>query len=415
MRITFFGVVATTLYLIIDLYVFWVLRSYLLSAGIRRSALVQIVYLAMGIGSLLFFFFVPKLIQTAAWKPLGMTVFALVVSWFLARGVASLFFLVDDLRRLIQWGGLQAYRMAIPSATVDAGVSRSVFLSWMGVIAGSGLLGSLVYGFGNKYRYEIRKQKVRSSKLPPAFEGLRIVQLSDIHVGSFDDPSAVARGIERVIALQPDLIVFTGDLVNNLATEVGEYEKLFSRLSAPLGVYSILGNHDYGDYVAWETAERKKENLDQLKSIHARMGWRLLLNENVVLTRGDQQICLIGVENWSARGNFKRYGNLALAYEGVAPDLFQILLSHDPSHFEAEVSRSYPAIDLTLSGHTHGMQFGVEVPGFRWSPVQYVYNRWAGLYTQGSQQLYVNRGFGFLGYPGRVGILPEITLIELSA
>lgn len=415
MRITVFGVVATAFYLIIDLYVFWVLRSYLLSAGIRRSALIQIVYLTLGIGSLLFFFFVPKLIQTTAWKPLGMTVFAVVVSWFLARGVASLFFLVDDLRRLIQWGGLQAYRMAIPSASVDAGVSRSVFLSWMGVIAGSGLLGSLVYGFGNKYRYEVRKQKIRSSKLPQAFEGLRIVQLSDIHVGSFDDPKAVERGIERVIALQPDLIVFTGDLVNNLATEVGEYEKLFSRLSAPLGVYSILGNHDYGDYVAWDSAARKKENLDELKSIHARMGWRLLLNENVMLSRSGQQICLIGVENWSARGNFKRYGDLALAYEGVAPDLFQILLSHDPSHFEAEVSQSYPAIDLTLSGHTHGMQFGLEVPGFRWSPVQYVYNRWAGHYMQGSQQLYVNRGFGFLGYPGRVGILPEITLIELSA
>lgn len=415
MRITVFGVVATAFYLIIDLYVFWVLRSYLVSAGIRRSALVQIVYLVMGIGSLLFFFFVPKLIQTAAWKPLGMTVFALVVAWFLARGVASLFFLADDIRRLVQWGGIRAYRMATSTSGVDSAISRSVFLSWMGLIAGSGLLGSLVYGFGNKYRYEVRRQKIRSSKLPVSFEGLRIVQLSDIHVGSFDDPKAVERGVERAISLKPDLIVFTGDLVNNMAKEVGEYEKIFSRLHAPLGVFSILGNHDYGDYVAWETTEQKEQNLAQLKSIHEKMGWRLLLNENVTIRRGDQSIVLIGVENWSSRANFKRYGDLALAYEGVEPSQFQILLSHDPSHFETEVSKFYPAIDLTLSGHTHGMQFGVEVPGFRWSPVQYVYSRWAGHYTQGNQQLYVNRGFGFLGYPGRVGILPEITLIELSA
>ena len=415
MRITVFGIIATAFYLIIDLYVFWVLRSYLLSTGVRRAGLIQLVYLALGIGSLLFFFFIPKLIQTEGWKPIGMTVFALVVSWFLARGVASIFFLADDLRRLLQWGGIRAYRLATSTPGDDSAISRSVFLSWMGLIAGSGLLGSLVYGFGNKYRYQVRRHQIRSPKLPESFQGLKIVQLSDIHVGSFDDPKAVARGVEKAISLNPDLIVFTGDLVNNMATEMREYEKIFSRLQAPLGIFSILGNHDYGDYVAWETADQKRENLQQLKTIHERMGWRLLLNENVVIRRGDQSIVLIGVENWSSRANFKRYGDLALAYEGVDPRQFQILLSHDPSHFEAEVSKSYPEIDLTLSGHTHGMQFGLEVPGFRWSPVQYVYNRWAGHYAQGSQQLYVNRGFGFLGYPGRVGILPEITLLELTS
>ena len=219
---------------------------------------------------------------------------------------------------------------------------------------------------------------------------------------------------ERAQALKPDLIVFTGDLVNNLASEVGAYESIFSQLNAPLGVYSILGNHDYGDYVAWDSVEAKRQNMEELKSIHHRMGWRLLLNENVLLQRGDDKIALIGVENWSARVNFKKYGDLQRAYAGIDPSHFQILLSHDPSHWETEVTSSYPHIDLTLSGHTHGMQFGLELPGFRWSPVQYVYRRWAGHYKQQDQQLYINRGFGFLGYPGRVGILPEITLIELS-
>jgi predicted MPP superfamily phosphohydrolase len=184
-------------------------------------------------------------------------------------------------------------------------------------------------------------------------------------------------------------------------------------LKAPLGVFSVLGNHDYGDYVAWESAAAKQANLETLKSIHARMGWRLLINENIPIVRAGEQFSLIGVENWSSRANFKRYGDLSKAYAGVVSTDFQILLSHDPSHWETEVTASYPHIDLTLSGHTHGMQFGVEIPGFRWSPVQYVYRRWAGHYLAGHQHLYINRGFGFLGYPGRVGILPEITLIEL--
>ena len=415
MRITTFGIIATAVYLLIDVYVFWVLRGYLVNAGFRRAGWVQAGYLLLGLGTLVFFFFVPKMVQSGWWKPVGMTVFAVGVAWFLARGVAALFFLVDDLRRFLQWGGIEAYRLAVPTTTIDSGVSRSVFLSWMGVVAGTGLLGSLVYGFGNKYRYEVRRQRIRSPKLPKAFEGLRIVQLSDIHAGSFDDPAAVERGIEKAMALKPDLIFFTGDLVNNLASEMEGYEKLFSKLSAPLGVYSILGNHDYGDYVGWETAELKKANLDRLKSIHSKMGWRLLLNEHVHIEKEEDRIVLIGVENWSSRANFKKYGDLALASQGVAAADFQILLSHDPSHWETEVSTSYPSIDLTLSGHTHGMQFGVELPGLRWSPVQYVYRRWAGHYQQGEQHLYINRGFGFLGYPGRVGILPEITLIELHA
>jgi predicted MPP superfamily phosphohydrolase len=414
MRITWFGILAFSIYLLIDLYVFWVLRSHLLAGSVRRAGWIQGAYLVLSLLSLFIFFSIPRWAQTPWWKPVGMTLFALAVSWFLARGVAALFFLVDDVRRLLQWGGSRVYQLAVPTA-VSSGtdISRSVFMSWMGVIAGSGLIGSLVYGFGNKYRYESRRQRIHSPKLPAAFEGLRIVHLSDIHVGSFDDPAAVQRGVDKVMALNPDLIFFTGDLVNNVASEMGDYETIFAQLKAPLGVFSVLGNHDYGDYVAWESAAAKQANLETLKSIHARMGWRLLINENMPIVRAGEQFSLIGVENWSSRANFKRYGDLSKAYAGVVSTDFQILLSHDPSHWETEVTASYPHIDLTLSGHTHGMQFGVEIPGFRWSPVQYVYRRWAGHYLAGHQHLYINRGFGFLGYPGRVGILPEITLIEL--
>jgi predicted MPP superfamily phosphohydrolase len=224
----------------------------------------------------------------------------------------------------------------------------------------------------------------------------------------------VAHGIDRVLAEKPDLILFTGDLVNDISKEVDPYKEIFSRLKAPMGVFSTLGNHDYGDYIWWETPELKKANLDRLKQLQADMGWRLLMNEHVALEKDGQQIALIGIENWSAKARFPKHGRLDEAYAGTEKYPFKILMSHDPSHWDAEVRPHYPDIDLALAGHTHGMQFGVEIPGLKWSPVQYVYKQWAGLYEEGRQKLYVNRGFGFIGYPGRVGILPEITVIELA-
>lgn len=215
-----------------------------------------------------------------------------------------------------------------------------------------------------------------------------------------------------IMALKPDLILFTGDLVNNLAEEIVPLMDVFDKLKAPMGVYSVFGNHDYGDYVRWESPAKRAENIETLKGHHAKMGWRLLWDEHVPLERGGQQIALIGIQNYSALRNFARYGNLAKAYNGAGKYPFKILMTHDPTHWDAEVRPKFPDIDLTLSGHTHGFQFGVEIPGFRWSPVQYVYNQWAGLYHEGAQSIYVNRGYGFIGYPGRVGILPEITLLE---
>jgi predicted MPP superfamily phosphohydrolase len=242
---------------------------------------------------------------------------------------------------------------------------------------------------------------------------LKIVHISDIHSGSLTNHKAVAKGVQMILDCKPDLILFTGDLVNNEAIEMKILKDLFSQLKAPMGVFSTLGNHDYGDYKNWSSIEEKIANLETLKSIHAEMGWQLLMNEHVVLEKNGSELALLGVENWSATSNFPKYGKMSEAIIGTEKYPFKILMSHDPSHWSGEIVKLYSDIQLMLSGHTHGMQFGVEIPGLKWSPIQYYYKHWAGLYESGNQKLYINRGFGCIGYPGRVGILPEITLLEL--
>lgn len=223
----------------------------------------------------------------------------------------------------------------------------------------------------------------------------------------------MAHGVDLIMQQKADVILFTGDLVNDRHDEALEYIDVFNQLQAPLGVYSTLGNHDYGDYVSWDSQHAKTENLNKLKQVHATMGWRLLMNEHIALEKNGEKIALLGIENWGAKGRFPKYGKMSEAYANTQQYPFKILMSHDPSHWDAEVKTKYPDIDLMLAGHTHGMQFGVELPYFKFSPVQWMYKQWAGLYEDGRQKLYVNRGFGFIGYPGRVGILPEITVIEL--
>ncbi len=293
------------------------------------------------------------------------------------------------------------------------GITRSVFLSWLGIGIGGSLFGTLIYGFGNKYNYEVRRIQLAYNNLPAGFKGLKIVQISDIHSGSFTDKKAVEKGVQKILKEKPDLVLFTGDLVNDRATEMETYMEVFRKIKAPMGVYSTLGNHDYGDYVQWESAEAKAANLQQLKGVHASLGWQLLMNEHRILERNGDHIALLGIENWGGKGRFPKYGKMDKAYPGTEKFPFKILMSHDPSHWDAQVRPEYPDIDLVFAGHTHGMQFGIEVPGFKWSPVQFMYKQWAGLYEDGKQKLYVNRGYGFIGYPGRVGILPEITVIEL--
>jgi predicted MPP superfamily phosphohydrolase len=341
-------------------------------------------------------------------------IFAILVGLFLSKLVASSVFLVEDLRRGISWLVMRIFSSG--AQELQSGslrIPRSVFMSWVGLGLGGTLFGSLFLGFRNKYNYQLKRVSLAYGHLPAAFKGIKIAHISDIHVGSLEDKRAVQAGIDILLQQQPDLVLFTGDLVNNKASEMEGWEEIFSRIKAPLGVYSILGNHDYGDYVAWPTAEDKQANLFKLQQIHAGMGWRLLMNEHVLLEKGGEKIALMGIENWGAKGRFPKYGKMTQAYPGTEQVPFKILMSHDPSHWDAQVRTEYPDIDLMLSGHTHGMQFGLENPFFKWSPVQWMYPQWAGLYEEGNQKLYVNRGFGFIGYPGRVGILPEITLMEL--
>jgi uncharacterized protein len=404
------------LMVLLDIYCFQAIKLISHAASARTKSIIFIIYWVLSAAAIITLLVLPYLQFDNQAKLFRSTIFAIIAGIFFAKLLASVFFLIDDLRRGTQWLAGKVFPATAGDARSEtgSGISRSVFLSWAGMIAGTGLFGSLVYGFGNKYRYQLKRFRLNYASLPSAFKGLKIVHISDIHSGSFTDKQAVMKGVEKVMREKPDLILFTGDLVNDRAAEMTDYIDVFDKLKAPLGVYSVLGNHDYGDYVQWDSEDEKRANLAGLKKVHADLGWRLLMNEHVVLEKDGEQIALIGIENWSSKASFPKYGDLRKAHTGAETFPFKILMSHDPSHWDAEVRKSYPDIDLMLSGHTHGMQFGVEVPGFRWSPVQYLYRQWAGLYETGDQKLYVNRGFGFIGYPGRVGILPEITVLELG-
>ncbi|RYU91718.1 metallophosphoesterase [Mucilaginibacter terrigena] len=263
-----------------------------------------------------------------------------------------------------------------------------------------------------KYDYKVHRQTIYFDDLPDAFDGFTITQLSDIHSGSFDNVKAMQRGIDLAKAQKSDLFVFTGDLVNNAAWEIEQYIDRFGAIKAPYGQFSILGNHDYGDYIHWDTEQEKRANLARLKQHHADLGYRLLLNENVVLEKGGQKISLIGVENWGE--GFIQLGDIDKALKGVDKGAFKLLLSHDPTHWQKIVRHHPTHVHLTLAGHTHGAQFGVEAAGLKWSPVKYRYPDWAGLAKHDNRYLYINRGFGFLAFSGRLGIWPEITVLTLK-
>jgi uncharacterized protein len=274
---------------------------------------------------------------------------------------------------------------------------------------------ALIYGMvKGKYDYRIINYTLSFPDLPDAFDGYQITQISDIHSGSFDNEEKLVYAVDLINQQKSDVILFTGDLVNNKAEEMLPWMHVFSELSADDGVFSILGNHDYGDYVQWNSQAEKDQNLEDLKQIQKEMGFQLLLNEHRFLEKNGERIALVGIENWGA-GGFKKAGDLKGATENLRNEEFKILLSHDPSHWDKQVIDDELHYHLTLSGHTHGMQFGIEIPGWiKWSPVSLRYPRWAGLYQVRGQILNVNRGFGFLAYPGRVGIAPEITVIQLK-
>jgi predicted MPP superfamily phosphohydrolase len=343
--------------------------------------------------------------------------------------IAFLFIVVDDIKRLFIWFWhgierkvLQQKKQAEEEEMEESLVSnekkitRSQFIARAGLVAGAVPFVMLSRGlYSGAYNYQVRRVNLVLPNLPEAFDGLKVLQISDVHTGSFFDKDAVYKGIQLIKEQKAHVAVFTGDFVNNKTDEAYEWADMFSEIKAPMGVYSILGNHDYGDYVTdWKSAEEKAKNLTDLYDVHKNMGWNLLRNEHVLLEKENKRIGLLGVENWGDRGRFQRFGDIDKAKAGMPNVPVKILLSHDPSHFDTIVSKQHPDIDLTLSGHTHGFQFGVEFGHFKWSPSQYIYPHWADLYKIEKQMLYGNRGFGFLGYPGRVGILPEITVFTLN-
>jgi predicted MPP superfamily phosphohydrolase len=264
----------------------------------------------------------------------------------------------------------------------------------------------------NAYDYQIIRVKLVIHRLPKNLKGLKIIQISDIHAGTLWDKKGVMNGIFKILAEKPDIIFFTGDLVNDFAEEMNEWIATFSKLKAPLGVFSVLGNHDYGDYVNWKNLDEKEKNFKKIKKIHEILGWKLLNNTNHCIEIGSDCLYIIGVENYSAKSSYSKYGNLNKALKHTKPNSVKLLLSHDPSHWKEQVIHT--DVDVTFSGHTHGMQFGLENRFIKWSPVQYIYSEWAGLYHYNDKKLYVNRGFGCIGFPGRIGILPEITVFELD-
>ncbi len=420
--------------LIFDLYAYQAVKTLTvdLSTVVRRS--IRISFWVLSIS----FYIMGLLAMGGYLVHSSRTIYVLVTGLFFAMFVAKMLMMIPMLMEDIYRIGAKI--VSFFQAKKESGasesflVSRKRFISQISAGIGGLTFTGLSYGvIKGAHDYKVHRVNVPIANLPASFKGLKIGHLSDIHSGSFWDKEAVKRGVAKLMSEKPDIIFFTGDLVNSLSDEMNEdYIAIFGSLKAPMGVYSILGNHDYGDYHQWpdktsfgmgnnmqsdksHMSPMQIANLEKLKSIHAEMGWDLLLNEHRVLTKGEESIALIGVENYGARGRFARYGKLDMAYEGTQNYPVKILLSHDPSHWDSQVrTEQYKDINLTLSGHTHGAQFGIETAGFKWSPIKYMYKQWAGIYKENNQYLYVNRGFGYLGYPGRLGIRPEIGILTLA-
>ncbi|MBO0322919.1 metallophosphoesterase [Muricauda sp. CAU 1633] len=401
-------IVLAILYVVLAIYGFQAFRT------LFKSPLVHWTYIALFLGALIFL--TVKVITYDSgdgFKGTAAIAGSIFAAFFLLALVLGFFLLLEDIVRLIGFG----YNKIVGVSNPDAGYfpSRRIFVSGLALGLAALPFGALLYGmYRGKYNYQVLKYELEFDDLPDAFHNYQITQISDVHSGSFDDYKKVEYGVNLVNEQRSDVIFFTGDIVNNRSNELEPWKEVFSRLEAKDGVFSILGNHDYGDYASWETEEAKAQNLEDLMAMQHEMGFDLMLNTNRYLEKDGQKIALLGVENWG-RGGFKKAGDLEKAKDGIHKDDFKILLSHDPSHWEDVVLQDDYHFHLTLSGHTHGMQFGVEIPGWvKWSPVKWRYKYWAGIYKELDQFINVNRGFGFIGYPGRFGIWPEISVITLK-
>lgn len=412
----------TVLLFILDFYIFFALRA----TNIKFVTTKWFTYLWWGysisllIGLFISFqYSIPLMYRSIILVAFFMT----AVSKFIFAAVL----IIDDIRR----GGIWLSRIFSPKKVTHLeenieelekplpevpknGISRSEFLMKSGILVAALPMLPLAWGvISTAYDYRIRRQKLVLPNLPKAFHGLKIAQISDVHSGSFYNKKAVQGGVEMLLGEKPDMIFFTGDLVNNVASEMRDYQDIFSKLHADLGVFSTLGNHDYGDYYyGKEDSPAKRKNLQDVIDTHKVMGWDLLMDENRTIKMGADELSIVGVQNWGT-GRFPKKGDLKKALMGTEEKPIKLLLSHDPSHWRAEVLDT--DVDAMFAGHTHGMQFGVRGENFQWSPAKYIYKEWAGLYKEGNSQLYVNTGYGFLGYPGRVGIAPEITIFELAS
>ena len=336
---------------------------------------------------------------------------------YVSKCIVIIFLFISDIIRVFQFGFQAIFRR---SGSKFNEIRRSRILLIPGWIAGTGFFFMFICGmiFWN-FDFIVKQETIRLPELPSSFEGLRIIQVSDIHLGSWTCPDELKKAVRIINSNHPDIVFFTGDLVNYNSYEAYDFADILMEIKAPLGIFAIMGNHDYGDYVSWPSREAKMKNLEYLHEIYQYLGWKLLLNEHLFIHRGSDSIAIIGVQNWGGTRRFPRLGDLDKATKGMGNPEVQLLLSHDPSHWDKIVKRNFQDIDITFSGHTHGFQFGLECCGIHWSPAQYMYKEWAGLYAEpvaGShpQYLYVNRGLGSIGYPGRIGILPEITLIILK-
>jgi len=383
--------------------------SHLLYKFTRKKSVVlaYLLLLATIIISVLFYY--KGLDQSKGQTAESMHIMALLLFFLMPKTVFSIILFLEDLYRFSRW---TTHRFLWKKKIEN---KRSVFLMRTVLALSAFTAITILYGiFIGKYNYQVRTETIAYADLPQSFDGIKILQLSDLHVGSWDNRDAVERGIAAINAQEYDLLVFTGDFVNTLATESDPWIDLLQTIKTPkYGKYAILGNHDYGEYVKWESEREKERNFEDIKNNIRKSGFQLLLNEHIPIVENRDTIYLLGVENWGK--NFKKAGDLKRTSEGVPEHSFKIVLTHDPTHWDAEIVGHRQQYQLTLSGHTHGMQFGIRIPKvLEWSPASWIYPQWGGLYQKKNQYIYVNRGFGFHAYSGRIGIMPEITILELK-
>jgi predicted MPP superfamily phosphohydrolase len=395
-------------FLLIDMYAF---------QGFRAGIPNRVAHIAYWVASLLIYslFIYGIFSDFRTWQFQGKAyISGLFIVAFVFKFILIWFVALDDLLRLGKLA-LRLFQNPEPAGSGGEPITRSEFINRLGLLVAAIPFGAMVWGaVRNPYNYQVNKVMLPIANLPDALVGTTIAQISDIHTGSFTAMKPIQKAIDLINGMNADFVFFTGDLVNYRAVEALPYIDMFKQLKAKLGIFSVKGNHDYGDYFDWDSPDDKVADNKLMEQIHSDLGWDLLLNEHRIIEKEGHKLAIIGVENWHKGRQFKQYGDLGKAYQGCQDCAVKLLLSHDPSHWQGEVLPQYKDINATFSGHTHGLQFGINFPGFKWSPVQYAYNEWKGLYSQNQQHLYVNTGFGFVAYPGRVGFLPEITLFTLQ-